>query len=110
MEDDAAAQVMHQSAVIVSGLVAFIAKSKHFRRADRRHIYGKNLIHWDLTPENVLWISNGFSEFMDFGSAKAQELDTRTHPSGDVPEHIAAEVWLSDGQDLGDDRRPASFL
>ena len=40
----------------------------------------------------------------------AQELDTRTHPSGDVPEHIAAEVWLSDGQDLGDDRRPASFL
>ena len=62
-------------------------------------IHSENIIHRDLTPDNILLLTNGFVKIIDFGVARPDQSQFTMHKEilGSVP-FIAPEVWK--GEDI----------
>lgn len=55
------------------------------------YIHSKNIIYWDLKPENVLIGKDGFVKLTDFGLSSNKKFSSETCGT---PEYIAPEMLL----------------
>jgi len=62
-----------------------------------KHIHGKNIIHRDVKPENILLTHQGYCKITDFGFAKLMDPGTRTYTLCGTPEYMSPEVLVNKG-------------
>lgn len=58
-------------------------------------LHCKDIIYRDLKPENLLFNSDGYLKFIDFGFAKY--CQTHTYTTCGTPEYLAPEIILNHG-------------
>lgn len=56
------------------------------------YLHSKNIIYWDLKPENLLIDVKGNLKLTDFGFAK--QIESWTYTLCGTPEYLAPEILL----------------
>lgn len=64
------------------------------------HIHTKDLIHFDIKPENVLISDSDQAMIMDFGFAKYMKLEGLATIQGSTLQYVPPETWETEFQSL----------
>ena len=59
------------------------------------YLHAKNIIHWNLKPENLIFTSTGFLKLIDLGFCKI--VKDKTFTICGTPEYMAPEMILNKG-------------
>lgn len=60
-------------------------------------LHEKQVVHWDLKPENVLLSEDGYIKLADFGLAKFLKEDGSTYSFCGTAEYLAPEILDNKG-------------
>ena len=56
------------------------------------HLHSKNIIYWDLKPENLMICNDGYLKLIDMGTAKIIKNNQKTFTMIGTPHYIAPEI------------------